>query len=91
MKKTLILCAVVATLAVGGTAVYAQVNGSGQAVQHNGERAVKYSREEVKYYSDIIIGVEAGKLPRSDIHKAREFLLNRADIYPELIERYGIQ
>ncbi|MWC27833.1 hypothetical protein [Paenibacillus sp. MMS18-CY102] len=69
MKKILILYAVVASLAAGSSAVYAQANNSGM---------------------DIIIGVESGKLPRSDINRAREFLLNRADIFPEIIKRYGI-
>lgn len=91
LKNTLILCAVVATLAVGGSAVYAQVNNSGQDVQQTGERAVKYSEAESRYYLDILTGVEQGRLPRSDIYKARQFLLDRADVYPVLIERYNIK
>ncbi|MBD3920499.1 hypothetical protein H8B09_17180 [Paenibacillus sp. PR3] len=88
MKKTLILCAVVATLAVGGAAVYAQAN-NGQATPSPIER--KFTVEEAEYYSQIVIAVEAGKLPPSEMNKARDFILKHPEAHQSIIERYPIK
>lgn len=89
MKKTLILCAVVATLAVGGTAVYAQVNNNGQEPSSPIQRM--FTVEEAEYYSQIMIDVEAGKLPPSEMNKARDFILKHPEAHQSIIDRYHIK
>ncbi|GMK37047.1 hypothetical protein PCCS19_01000 [Paenibacillus sp. CCS19] len=88
MKKALVLCAVVATLAVGGTAVYAQVN-NGQETSSPVQRM--FTQQESDYYSQIIIDVESGKLPPSEINKARDYILKHPEVNQSIIDRYHIK
>ncbi|GMK37029.1 hypothetical protein PCCS19_00820 [Paenibacillus sp. CCS19] len=88
MKKALILCAVVAMLAVGGTAVYAQVN-NGQESSTPVQRM--FTPQEADYYSQIMIDVETGKLPPSEMNKARDFILKHPEAHQSIIDRYHIK
>ncbi|MBM7568754.1 hypothetical protein JOC55_005745 [Paenibacillus sacheonensis] len=76
------------TLAVGGTAVYAQVN-QGQGNPVIGHK--KFTQVEARYYLNLMADVLAGKLPASEMSKARDFILAHPKAHQSIIERYHIK
>jgi hypothetical protein len=88
LRKALILGAAVTMLAVGGSAVYAQVNhGQGNTVIVE----KKFTQAEARYYLNLMADVSAGKLPASEMNKARDFILAHPEAHQSRIERYHIK